>query len=53
MFPLFGLYGFILIWLQIMIGPNIRSLKILWPRIFTFHQYEGVTTFLIIASHVL
>ncbi len=51
-FPLFGLYGFTLIWFQIMIGSNIRYLTKIWPKIFLFHRTEGIIAFLFVLVHI-
>ncbi len=51
-FPLFGLYAFTLIWLQIMIGSNMRFLIRIWPKALLFHQFEGMVAFLFVLTHV-
>lgn len=51
-FPLFGLYGFTLIWVQIMLGSNMRFWVKIWPKVLKFHQYEGVAAFILVLIHV-
>lgn len=42
LFPLAGLYALFFVWVQVIIGPNIRYLRRHYPRIDRFHRREGL-----------
>ena len=52
-FPLFGLLGFSLIWLQIMLGAFMRPLYALFAPfdLVRFHIWEGVVAIIIVLLH--
>lgn len=52
-FPLFGLIGFTLLWLQIMLGAFMQPLSRLFAplSVFKFHIWEGVTTIIFVLLH--
>lgn len=52
-FPLFGLLGFTLIWLQIMLGAFMQPLGRLFSPagVFKFHIWEGVATIFFVLLH--
>lgn len=51
LFPLVGLYAFMFVWLQLMIGSNINYLRRVYPRIELFHRTEGIFAILFAMVH--
>ncbi len=52
-FPLFGLYAFTLIFIQIMIGSHRLMWRKLFPRILSFHRAEGLFALTLAVIHPL
>lgn len=52
-FPIFGLLAFTLVSFQVMIGPNIRWLRQIFPKIYLYHRWEGIFTLLFATLHPL
>ncbi len=52
-FPVFGLIAFSLVSFQVIIGPNIKILKRIFPKIYTFHRLEGLFALLFAVIHPL
>ncbi len=50
-FPLFGLYAFTLVWIQVMLGSNMDFLRRVYSWIERFHRTEGVFVFLFAWTH--
>ncbi len=50
-FPLFGLYAFTLVWIQVMLGSNLDILRPKFRWIERFHRVEGVFAFLFAWTH--
>lgn len=53
LFPLFGLYAFFLVWLQIVTGPLTPLLRKVFPGITRFHRWEGIFALVFACLHPL
>lgn len=52
LFRLFGLYGFTLIWAQLIIGPFMTPLRrVFGPKILDWHRSEGLFAFIFATIH--
>lgn len=52
-FPLFGLYAFTLVSLQLIIGSNMRRLRPIFPKIMNFHRLQGLVALTFVLIHPL
>jgi nitrite reductase/ring-hydroxylating ferredoxin subunit/DMSO/TMAO reductase YedYZ heme-binding membrane subunit len=52
-FPLLGLYAFVLLWVQIIIGSQMSWLRTIFPLIETFHRFQGVVILCLALCHPL
>jgi glycine/D-amino acid oxidase-like deaminating enzyme/nitrite reductase/ring-hydroxylating ferredoxin subunit/DMSO/TMAO reductase YedYZ heme-binding membrane subunit len=50
-FPLFGLYAFVLVWAQVMLGSSMPVWRKVFPWIEKFHRAEGVFVLLFALIH--
>lgn len=50
-FPLFGLYAFTLVWIQLMIGSNMGLLTRVFRSIRNYHKQQGKVAFLFALIH--
>ncbi len=51
LFPLMGLYAFIFVWLQLMLGSQMALWRRLYPRVELFHRTEGLFALVFICLH--
>jgi glycine/D-amino acid oxidase-like deaminating enzyme/nitrite reductase/ring-hydroxylating ferredoxin subunit len=51
LFPLVGLYAFLLVWFQFILGSNMRWLRKLFPGVETWHRTQGVFALLFAVVH--
>lgn len=52
-FPLFGLYAFTFVWVQLMIGTNLPYLRGIFRWSETYHRTQGLFTLLFALTHPL
>ena len=51
--PLFGLYAFTLVTMQVLLSTNLAWLTKLWPKIIYYHRWQGTVALLIAIFHPL
>lgn len=50
-FPLFGLYAFTLVWMQILLGSLMRYWVRVFPKILSYHKAQGTFALLFALTH--
>lgn len=50
-FPLLGLYAFTFVTWQVLVATNLRWLRKLWPRVVSFHRFQGSFALLFAVLH--
>lgn len=53
LFPLFGLYAFTFVSLQVLIGSNMLRLRPVFPKIMIFHRFHGLLALTFACLHPL
>jgi DMSO/TMAO reductase YedYZ heme-binding membrane subunit len=53
LFPLFGLYAFTFVAMQMIIGSNMRRLRPIFPKLLQFHRWQGLFAFTFACLHPL
>lgn len=50
-FPLFGLYAYLFVWSQFLLGTNMDWIKPRMPALYRFHKFEGGVALLFALTH--